>query len=162
MPEVIPLPLAEQVYPTGCEFGSHVSPYKLGLRVESCFTEPLLFSSTMSLSDENMDLMRPWTISEDDLFDEIVENGYVESSSAWRQFQPFFASCGYEICFHGLTDAKVPLVDLIKNSDNPFKPCADGPFVYHNPCGFDPSLGTYWKSWRIMVCQDFSSISLII
>jgi len=109
-------------------------------------------------SDHNVDPMRPWTMSDDEIYDKLEQSdsGYLDSSSAWRQFQQFFTSRGYDLCFDTLTDAKRPLVDLFKRSDDSFKPSLDEPFpfVYHNPKGFDTFFGGYWKHWRLSVSYN--------
>jgi len=101
--------------------------------------EPLHFFSAMSLTVKN-DPMRLWTMSHEELLDEMErsETGYLDSSSTWRQFEQFFASHCYELCFNEATAAKRPLVDLIRSSYNPFmiKPSIDGPFVHHDPSVF--------------------------
>jgi len=98
----------------------------------------------MSLSDEPM---RPWTLNGDELDDELEQSdiGYINSSSAWQQFEQYFVSRGFELCFHEETCAKRPLVDLLRSSYNPFKPSIYGPFVHHDPIAFETSFRGYWK-----------------
>ena len=118
----------------------------------------------MSLSDEQKDPMRPWTLYCDDLVNEAQQSywGYIDSSSAWGQFEQFFASRGFELCFHTVTCAKRPLVELARSSDNPFKPSVYGPFVHHDPIEFDTSFRPYWKGWLIRVGTQFTCTALII
>jgi len=112
----------------------------------------------MSLSDEEKDPMRSWTLSGDELNDEIEQSdvGYIDSSLAWRHFRQLFTSRGFELCFDTVTCAKRPLVDLIGSSDNPFNPSIYGPFVHHDPIAFDTSFRIYWQHWRIAVGTPFA------
>ena len=57
---------------------------------------------------DNGDPLASWKISPDE---EWEQTEWINSRPAWRQFEDFFASHGYNLCFHDITEPKEPLVD---------------------------------------------------
>ncbi|KIJ28646.1 hypothetical protein M422DRAFT_37243 [Sphaerobolus stellatus SS14] len=101
--------------------------------------------------------LRTWLLTSVEIYNELEEQRLivVDSSEAWKHFEPLVNSKGYEICYYCPASEdytpKVarPLCDLDTRLGDPFRPARHGPFVHHSPEGFDEEYENSPNAWQI-------------